>query len=139
MNYLSNYMYAHHSLSACHCHLLITFANSLDPDQARQNFRSDLNPKCLTMTAFLKWFLKKVNFKKPSIWQKKHAKLLRSGPRKHHSWSEFKLFGHSELIPKEFFIHVMWILKIISKQQNAKLCSMQRGKFKNEAYNIILK
>ena len=30
------------------CRLLITFANSLDPDQARQNVGSDLDPNCLT-------------------------------------------------------------------------------------------
>ena len=30
------------------CHLLITFANSLDPDQARQNVGPDLDPNCLT-------------------------------------------------------------------------------------------
>ena len=30
------------------CCLLITFANSLDPDQAQQNVGSDLDPNCLT-------------------------------------------------------------------------------------------
>ena len=30
------------------CHLLITFANSLDPDQARQNVWPDLDLNCLT-------------------------------------------------------------------------------------------
>ena len=30
------------------CCLLITFANSLDPDQARQNAGHDLDPYCLT-------------------------------------------------------------------------------------------
>ena len=30
------------------CCLLITFANSLDPDQARQNVWPDLDPNCLT-------------------------------------------------------------------------------------------
>ena len=30
-------------------HLLITFANSLDPDQALQNVRLDLDPSCLTL------------------------------------------------------------------------------------------
>ena len=30
------------------CHLLITLANSLDPDQARRNVRPDLDPNCLT-------------------------------------------------------------------------------------------
>ena len=31
------------------CCLLITFANSLDPDQARQNVGPDLEPSCLTL------------------------------------------------------------------------------------------
>ena len=31
-------------------HLLITFANSLDPGQARQNVGPDLDPNCLTLT-----------------------------------------------------------------------------------------
>ena len=31
------------------CHLLITFANSLDPDQAQPKFRSNLDPICLTL------------------------------------------------------------------------------------------
>ena len=30
------------------CCLLIAFANSLDPDQARQNVGPDLDPNCLT-------------------------------------------------------------------------------------------
>ena len=30
------------------CRLLITFVNSLDPDQAQQNVRPDLDPNCLT-------------------------------------------------------------------------------------------
>ena len=35
------------------CGLLITFANSLDPDQARQNIGPDLDPNCLTP----RWYL----------------------------------------------------------------------------------
>ena len=31
------------------CCLLITFANSLDPDRARQNVGPDLDPICLTL------------------------------------------------------------------------------------------
>ena len=31
------------------CRLLITFANSLDPDQDRQNIDCDLGPNCLTL------------------------------------------------------------------------------------------
>ena len=42
--------------------LLITFANSLDLDQARQNVRPDLDPNCLTLMVFLKYFLKKLIF-----------------------------------------------------------------------------
>ena len=31
------------------CHLLISFANSLDADQARQNVWPDLGPNCLIL------------------------------------------------------------------------------------------
>ena len=39
------------SLPACAgcCGLLITFANSLYPDQDRQNVSPDLDPNCLTL------------------------------------------------------------------------------------------
>ena len=36
------------------CRLLITFANSLDPDQDQQNVGSDLDANCLCRTHFLK-------------------------------------------------------------------------------------
>ena len=32
----------------------MTFANSLDPDQARQKVGPDLHPNCLTLMVFLK-------------------------------------------------------------------------------------
>ena len=38
------------------CHLLITFANSLDADQAQQKCPPDLDPSCLTLMVFLKYF-----------------------------------------------------------------------------------
>ena len=43
--------------------LLIIFANSFDPDQARQNFGPDLGPRMFdTLIVFLKEFLEKNNF-----------------------------------------------------------------------------
>ena len=59
------------------CHLLITFANSLDTDQARQNVGPDLNPNCLTLWWYsLKIFSKKFKKKKKNPrTTKKHAKL----------------------------------------------------------------
>ena len=46
-------------------HLLITFANSLNPDQDRQNVGPDLDPNHLMLLMlFLKEFLEKVNFEK---------------------------------------------------------------------------
>ena len=37
-------------LAGCNfCHLLITFANRLDPDKDRQNVGSDINSNCLTL------------------------------------------------------------------------------------------
>ena len=57
------------------CHLLITFANSLDPDQARQNVGPDLDPNCLTLW----WYSWKICFvnvtlKKKSTDDKKAGK-----------------------------------------------------------------
>ena len=43
--------------------LLITFANSLDADQDRQNVGPDLDPTCLTLlTVFLKELFESVDF-----------------------------------------------------------------------------
>ena len=59
------------------CHLLITFANSLDPDQAQQNVGPDLNLKLFnTLMVFLKEFFIKVDFEKnQQTTKKKHEKL----------------------------------------------------------------
>ena len=47
------------------CRLLIIFANSLDPDQARQNVGPDLDPDCLTLWCYSwKIFFEKVKLKK---------------------------------------------------------------------------
>ena len=39
--------------------LLITFANSLDPDQDRQNVSPDLDPNCLTHIIFREELIEK--------------------------------------------------------------------------------
>ena len=54
--------------------LLITFANSLDPDQARQNVGPDLDPNCLTLMVFLKEFFEKDDFEKKYQQMSKHMK-----------------------------------------------------------------
>ena len=56
---------------------LITFANSLDPDQARHNVRPDLDPNYLTLMVFLKEFFEKVDNEKNQQTTKKHEKLPR--------------------------------------------------------------
>ena len=45
------------------CRLLLTFANSLDPDQAQHNFQSYLEPKMVD-TQMVFFFLKKKSKKK---------------------------------------------------------------------------
>ena len=41
-------------LASCDfCHLLLTFANSLDPDQDRQKIGADLDPSSLTLISVL--------------------------------------------------------------------------------------
>ena len=63
------------------CRLLMTFANSLDPDQARQNqaqqnVRPDLDPNCGHSDSIPERFFEKVKKKKKIIHNdKKHAKL----------------------------------------------------------------
>ena len=53
------------------CRLLITFANSLEPDQAWQNVGPDLDPNCLTLWWYSwKIFFKISIFKKIHRWQK---------------------------------------------------------------------
>ena len=62
-------MFVKFFLPVLSCRLLITFANSLETDQAQQFVGPDLDPNCLTLLVFLKYFLKKkeriiMNFKK---------------------------------------------------------------------------
>ena len=42
---------------------MVTSANSLDQDQAQQNFRPDLVLNCLTLMVFMKDFYEEVNLK----------------------------------------------------------------------------
>ena len=60
-----------------HC-LLITFANSVDPDQDQQNVGPDLDPNCLTLMVIkiLKEFLKKKNDCEKIQQAKKHHKKI---------------------------------------------------------------
>ena len=58
------------SLPACNffCHLLIIFANSLEPDQACQNVGPDLDPNCMTERIFEKVdFGKKISRQQTSV------------------------------------------------------------------------
>ena len=48
-NHMTCYMFNSLPTSGNFCCLLITFANSLDPNQARQNIGPDLDPNCLTL------------------------------------------------------------------------------------------
>ena len=56
---------------------MIIFANSLDPEQARQNVGPNLDPNCVTLMVYLKEFFEKAYFEKKSAADKKHAKLPR--------------------------------------------------------------
>ena len=70
------------------CSLLITFANSLNPDQARQNIRPDLDPDCLILWwyVFLKdFFFETVNLKKNPQTTKKLIRKIKSWDDKKHA------------------------------------------------------
>ena len=53
--------------------LLMIFANSFDPDQARHFVGPDLDQNCLTLLVFLKYFFGKDDWKNQQM-SKKHAK-----------------------------------------------------------------
>ena len=55
------------------CHLLITLANSLDPDQDRQNVGPDLDPNCLTL-----WWYSWKNFRKKLILERNPQRMRKS-------------------------------------------------------------
>ena len=55
-------MFVKFFLPVLSCRLLITFANSLDPNQAQQFVGPDLDPNCLTLMVFLKDIFEKKNF-----------------------------------------------------------------------------
>ena len=56
--------------------LLITFANSWDPDHDRPNVGPDLDPNRLTHSGRVpeRFYLEKLNFEKNQETMKKHAK-----------------------------------------------------------------
>ena len=60
------------------CQLLITFANSLDPDQDRHNVGHDLDPNCLTLMVFSKKLILKLQFKESDVSPVKT--LVKKGP-----------------------------------------------------------
>ena len=60
---------------ATFCPLLLTFANSFDPDQARHNLGPDLDPNCLTLIFFPKGYFGEKKMKKVSRGQQNHEKL----------------------------------------------------------------
>ena len=55
-----------HKLFTYYCRLLITFANNLDPPQARQKVRHDLDPNCLA----LYWYSRKIILEKATTRNK---------------------------------------------------------------------
>ena len=66
LSYSNSVNYNMHTLLfISQCHLLLTFANSLDLDQARQNVGPDLGPICLTLrwhswnNSIKRWFRNK--------------------------------------------------------------------------------
>ena len=83
----------------CMCHLLITFANSLDPDQAWQNVRPDLDPNYLKL-----WWYSWNNFSKKLIFKEisRRQKSMQNYP----ACKELTTLFHSD-----GFCHTYWYKK----------------------------
>ena len=74
------------------CRLLMTFANGLDPDQARQKVGPNLDPNGSTLMVFIKYFLPKMFVLKKVSRRQKHAKL----PSRQRIVLNSPLFQHTE-------------------------------------------
>ena len=102
-------------------HLLITFANSLDPDQDQQDVGPDLDPKLFdSLIVFLKEIFEKVILKKVS---KQHKHVKNDPACKLFNCFEFKyhnfLLNHSSLfalVPLIFFFFLNQLLKNIFQE-----------------------
>ena len=70
--------------------LLITFTNSLDPDQAQQNVGPDLDPNCMTL-----WWYSSKNFAKKLILEK-ISRRQKSMQIAHHAKSKKQVEGDLE-------------------------------------------
>ena len=55
--------------------MLMTFANSLDPDQAKQNIVPGLDPNCLTLSGFSEIFFENIKFLRKKSTDEKTCKI----------------------------------------------------------------
>ena len=77
----------------------MTFANSLDPDQARHNIELDLNLKLIaTLIAFMKEFFEKVKFERKI----EDLKVLKRSPDLHNNVKVGQ--GQLRLIIQKYFV-----------------------------------
>ena len=90
----------------CNCRLLITFANSLEPDQARQNVAPDLDPNCLTLLLHCE----KVGFQKNQQTTKKQTLKITWAGLQNGSDSEWELWVLIKLIIKISMRQIWWVL-----------------------------
>ena len=129
------------------CCLLVTFANSLDLDQARQKVKPDLDPNCLTLWWYSwKIFLKKVILKKKltDVKKKKHAKLP-SMQRVKGYWFSHSYFPmeYIKLIEtKLFFLFFCFEKKKKTKKKNLfppRISGPSCSKLRMSLVNISLK
>ena len=116
------------------CCLLITFANSLHPDQDRQNISPDLDPNCLVA--------KNLVLKTVSIRQQKHEKLpsMKKLTLLHAEWTIsfwVNYMGESSKFPKSWTLEIQ-ILKLAGCLQKWIISSLNNYVFTNQRsyYNL---
>ena len=96
----------------------MTFANSLDPDQARQNVGPDLDSNCLTLMVFLIDFFEKINFEKNPQLIKKHAKLPSMQRAKYlDTLVPFYNLDNSVLLPADMSKLDIWVADSVDPDQ----------------------
>ena len=120
------------------CRLLITFANSFYPDQARQNVGPDLDPNW--MTVFLKEFFEIVDFEKISRQQKKSMKNYPACKFRDNVINLWLLFQFGLLLMREIAQKMAWIeiseeITLLSVDNLCKQFGPRSGPTKNWAWS----
>ena len=101
--------------------MLITFANSLNPDQDRHSVSPDLDPKWFdTLIVFLKQFFQNINFEKKSLHSDKDKSISIISASKYKMYESFKKLSMKKKTPQTLKRYLASCLDLLLDDQCLK-------------------